>query len=303
MKRFFVICFTALLSTAAFILDSCQSTKSSTASKMLKFDFEKGRGYDYEMIVNMDQEIMGQEIQMDITSFYSMQVEADDGENKTISATYDRFKMKMGMAGLNLEIDTDEPLPGFGGGEEKEGMEMLNGLLGAIKGKKFSMQVNPEGKVLKISGFEEMVKSIADSMRLEGEKREEAMSEFNKQLNEQSIKEQFERVWYIFPNKEVKVGDSWQKQSTTSGLTGGNYTSTYTVKEIEGDMVTLDEKSKIEGSENDIGLKGEVTGTLIIDSRSGLVVSASQDMTITASKEGSSIDIKAKTKIKGQARN
>ncbi|MBP8244596.1 MAG: hypothetical protein KAX45_08660, partial [Chitinophagaceae bacterium] len=55
-----------------FMLDACQSAKNSTASKMLKFDLEKGKGYDYEMIINMDQELMGQPLQMDMTTYYSM---------------------------------------------------------------------------------------------------------------------------------------------------------------------------------------------------------------------------------------
>ena len=95
-------------------MQSCQSTKSSTASKMLKFNFEKGKGYDYEMISNIDQEVMGQNMQMDMSAYYSMDVSEDDGIMKTISSTIDRFKMKMGFGGFNIDVDTDKPLPGIG---------------------------------------------------------------------------------------------------------------------------------------------------------------------------------------------
>ena len=53
---------------------------------MLKFNFEKGKGYDYEMIINMDQEIMGQTMKMDMTTYYSMDVSEDDGSIKTITS-------------------------------------------------------------------------------------------------------------------------------------------------------------------------------------------------------------------------
>ncbi len=156
----------------------------------------------------------------------------------------------------------------------------------------------------KITGFKEMAQSIVDSMGVDEKMKEQMQQQFSKQFNENSMKDQFERVLYIFPNKEVKVGDSWQKTTTPGGAMGGKYTSTYTVSEIEGDMVTLEEKSKIEidGASAAMNMKGDITGTLIIDSKSGLVVSADQDMDLKITTEGKEMKMKGKTKIKGKAR-
>lgn len=284
--------------------ESCQSSKNSTAAKMLKFNFEKGKGYDYEMTMNMDQEIMGQKMEMDMSTYYSMDVIEDDGDVKTITSTYDRFKMNMGVAGMNIEVDSDKPLPSFGTDEDgNDPMKMLNGLLGAIKGRQFTMKINAEGKVLEVLGFEEMAKSIVDSLGVGGAKGQQMIEQFNQQFNEESIKDQFERVLYIFPNKEIKVGDSWEKKSSSlGGVAKGEYNSIYTVTDIEGDMVTLDEKSTIKTNEEDAKMSGKILSKLIVDSKTGLVVSADMDMTITTQAEGQSFDLKAKTKIKGKAR-
>ena len=281
-------------------IQSCQTAKSATGSKMLKFNFEKGKGYDYEMIINMDQDIMGQTMKMDMSTYYSMDVMADDGTIKTITSTFDRFKMAMNVSGMNIAVDSDKPLPAVGGKDDP--MQMVNKLLGAVKGKKFSMQVNAEGKVLEVTGFKDMAQSIADSMSIGEEQKQELMAKFSQQFNEQSIKDQFERVLYIFPNKEVKVGDSWQKTTAPGGAIGGKYNSTYTVKDIEGDMVTLEERSTIDGNTDKMKMNGDITGTLIIDSKSGLVVNADQDLAITTTTNGTTIKIKGKTKIKGKAR-
>ena len=295
------IVFLFLIGMSVAGIQSCQSTKSATSSKMLKFNFEKGKGYDYEMIVNMDQEITGQKMQMDMTSYYSMDVIADDGATKTITSSYDRFKMDMVVAGMNINVDTDKPSTDIS--DEKENpMKMLNGLLGAIKGKKFIIKANAEGKIVSVEGFKDMAASIVDSMHLDEAQRQQMMTQFGKQFNDQNIKDQFERVLYIFPNKEVKVGDSWQKITNPGGAMAGKYTSDYTVSEIEGDMVTLEEKSKIEGGSPEMDLKGTITGTLVIDSKTGLVVNADPDMKITTSKGGQSITIIGKTKVKGKAR-
>jgi hypothetical protein len=299
MKKITVILL-AIIAVGA--IQSCQSTRSATSSKMLKFNFEKGKGYDYEMIINMDQDIMGQAMQMDMTNYYSMDVVADDGTTKTITTTYDRFKLNMKVGPMDIDVDSDKPLQEMEGGGKENPMKMLNSLFGAIKGKKFSMKVNAEGKVEEITGFKEMAQSIVDSMGVDEKMKEQMQQQFSKQFNETSMKDQFERVLYIFPNKEVKVGDSWQKTTTPGGAMGGKYTSTYTVTEIEGDMVTLEEKSKIDGASEAMNMKGDITGTLVIDSKSGLVVSADQDMDLKMSTDGKEIKMKGKTKIKGKAR-
>jgi Family of unknown function (DUF6263) len=300
MKKIAVI-LVAIISIAG--VQSCQSTRSATSSKMLRFNFEKGKGYDYEMIINIDQDMMGQTMQMDMTNYYSMDVVDDDGTTKIITTTYDRFKMNMKVGPMNIDVDSDKPLQEMGGDNAKQDpVKMLNSIFGAIKGRKFSMKVNAEGKVEEVTGFKDMAQSIVDSLHLGEKEKQQMIQQFSQQFNDQNIKDQFERVLYIFPNKEVKVGDSWQKTTTPGGVMGGKYTSTYTVSEIEGDMVTLEEKSKIDGASTAMNMKGNITGTLVIDSRSGLVVSADQDMDLKITTDGKEMKMKGKTKIKGKAR-
>jgi Family of unknown function (DUF6263) len=303
MKKINLLLIILMAILGMIVNQSCESTKSSTATKLLKFNFEKGKGYDYEMNSNIDQEIMGQPMQMDMSAYYSMEVMDDDGTIKTITTSIDRFKMKMGVAGINLDIDTDKPLPSLGETEDgKDPMKILNAVFGAIKGQKFSMKVDAEGKVHEVSGFENMAKSIVDSMGLDEQASREMIVGFNDQFNGDKMKEQFERSWYIFPNKSVKVGDSWQKKSRVTGQMGGDYTSNYKVTAIEGDMVTLVENTKVESAEEGMNIKGTIKGEIVVDSRLGLVVSSDQDTKLTIEMNGNSIELKGKTKIKGKAR-
>jgi hypothetical protein len=201
---------------------------------------------------------------------------------------------------MNIELDTDKPMAV--GVDSTNPLGMVNRLFGAIRGQRFTMKVNAEGKVMEVTGFKNMAQAIADSMGL-GEKEKAGMIEkFNKQFNEDATKEQFERFLYIFPNKEVKVGDSWQKTTTPRGPMGGKYTSVYTVSEIEGDMVTIEEKTKISPDKEEDKMSGDVTGTLVVDSKTGLVVNADQKMNITSTVGGLKTEVKAVSKIKGKAR-
>lgn len=289
-----------LLTTATIaLLPSCQSTKSATATKMLKFNFENGKGYDYEMSMNMDQQIMGQPMKLDMLYYYSMDVTGDDGKSKTITTHFDRVKMNMNMAGMDFNIDSDKKTAV----DEKDPMAIVNRIFGAISGRSFIIKVNAEGRVEEVSGIKEMANAMADSMGFEGAEREKMMQAFNQSFNEKGMKSQFERILYIFPNKEVKVGDTWDRVTEVSGQMAGSYKSSYTVKEIEGDMVTLEEKTKIEGESAQVDdMDGKVSGILVVDSKSGLVVNADQDITMNLEKAGQKITINAKSKIKGKAR-
>jgi len=93
------------------------------------------------------------------------------------------------------------------------------------------------------------------------------------------------------------VGDTWKKKSDVSGPAAGKYNSTYKVTDIEGDMVTLDETTKMESSEEKVDMKGDITGTIVVDSKTGLVVSADQEMNITTDTNGMAKKMKGKTKI------
>ena len=68
-------------------------------------------------------------------------------------------------------------------------------------------------------------------------------------------------------------------------------------------MVTLEETTKMESEDEKNNLKGDIKGTLVVDSKSGLVVSADQDMKMATDVGGMKFEINGKTKIKGKARN
>lgn len=300
MKPVFRLLLLTLLVPAGLIVESCQSTRSATTSRMLKFNFEKGKGYDYEMIVNLDQEVDGRTMQMDMSNYYSMTVSEDDGNLKTITTRFERFKINMEMMGFTIELDSEHPIA-----EGKDSitakLNKVNAALAAIKGRQFRMKVNAEGKVEEISGLKGMAGAIADSLGLDEKQKQLMAARFDQQFNDKEVQGQFEQVFNILPNKEVKVGDSWKKTINAGSMFRGSaMTSTYTVDEIEGDMVTLEEKTQVQPN-GQTGMSGTISGTLVVDSRTGLVVNADRDITLSMTQGGKEVTMKGKSKIKGKA--
>lgn len=284
------------------ITQSCQSTKTATTTKMLRFNFEKGKGYDYETIMNLDFVTGNETRQTDMTAYYSMFVAEDNGSVKTIKAKYERFKMSLDIAGLNIMIDSDNPvITGENKTDISEIMGMMNKFFRAIKKQEFTMKVNSEGSITEVTGFDQMAASIADSLGLQGASREQMLQAFSKRFNGDAVKEQMERFLFIFPDKEVKVGDSWTKSSSQKGLMDAKYNSVYKVTDIEGEMVTVEELTTINSANPQTELAGEIKGELVIDSRTGLVVNADQDIKANTKEKGNTVKITGKTKVKGKA--
>ena len=302
MKKYLILFIALLVTTATITIESCKSSQAS-ASKLLKFNLEKGKGYEYEMVWDLNQEVMNQGIKMDVTAGYSMDIIEDDGKIKTLSAVYNDFKMNMQVMGIEINIDTNKPSPDVDMEDAKSNPSaLMNKLLSSIKGKKFNMKVNEQGEVMEVTGFEQIAKDMVDSLGMPEEYKEKMEATAKDQFNGDDIKKQFSQMFYIFPNKDVKVGDSWKTNYATGGKMPGKYNNTYTVKEIEGDIVTLDAKTTIETENETIKLDGNQTGKLLVDSKTGLVVNADFEQDIKASVGGQSMTIKGKGRIKGKAR-
>lgn len=280
---------------------SCKSSQSS-ASKMLKLNLQKGQAYDYDMITDFDQEIMGQEVKMSMNMGYSLDVIADSGNIRTVNTEVNRIKMDMQMMAMKFSIDTDKPASESDTTTMQGKLSLAFSKLGEVmKGKKFEMKVDKEGKVIEISGFDQIFSSLADSSNMESEERTKALQSLKEQMNGQEAKDQFTELFAIFPQKEVRVDDTWEKDYETTGRIAAKNHTVYKVKDIEGDIVTVSAKTKFESS-REIKLDGNKNGIVIVDSRSGLVVNSDYDFEIIFSGNGFSFTMKGKQKIKGTAR-
>lgn len=294
--------FLIAIAFTAIAIYSCKTSSGTTSSHVLKFNLEKGKQYDYEMVWDMNQQMMGQENDFSFGAFYTIDVTEDDGNIRTLKGTYKKINMSMTMMGMQIDINSDDVMDmQSDGSNEKNPIAMMKKVFSAIVGKSFMMKANEEGKILEISGFKEMIGSMLDSLDLDSTAKMQSMAALNDQFNDEAVKDQFAQLFYIFPNKQVKKGDSWVKTYAAAGKLPAHYSTTYTVKEVDGDFVTLSAKSKIEPS-GDINLNGTQNGELLVDSKTGLVVNAKFDNNITATTEGFTMEMTGKGKIKGTER-
>lgn len=302
MKKLFAV--TAALAGMLLVIApaSCK-TPANAGNDVLKFNLEKGKTYDYEIVWDMDQKISGQDTKISLTGTYSVEVTGERDKVKSLTAVYQNFKLYLKMMGLEMDIDTEKPAPPIDPDKIKENpMGMMARVFSGIKGKKFDMQVDEEGKVLSVSGFDAIINGMIDSTGVEGDMRLQMQASLSDQFNEQAIKDQFAQVFTIFPNKKVKVGDNWEKSFEMGGKMPAKFSTVYTVKQIEGDQLTLDAKTAISPSGDQAELKGTQTGILLVDGKTGLVRSADFTQHMETTVQGMDLKIAGKGKIKGKER-
>ena len=298
MKKIILLPAIIIVLIAVTGVQSCKNTDASAGSE-LKFNLEKDKHYDYEIIWDMDQKVMDKDSKINLLAGYSFEVTDEKNNIKTLRGVYNNFRLYMKIMDMEIDIDTEKPVENITGDDQ---MALMKKLFTGIKGKAFTMKVDEEGKVLSVSGFDEIIKGMIDSSGVNEDMKLQMRASLQDQFNEQELKNQFAQVFMIFPGKTVKVGDSWQKNYRMGGKTPANFSTTYTVKKMEAGQLTLAAETAIASVGGETEVTGKQTGTLLVDGKNGLVINAEFNQDMDAKMKDFSIKINGRGKIRGRER-
>jgi len=290
MKKNHLLAGLFVLASGAF-LQSCSNAKADTRSVNLKFNLSKGGSYSYIINVDSKTQAQGQVVNSLVRFEYNMDVTDEVNGIKTIKATYKRIAMKMEMPNGKMEIDTDMPSDSA---SEANPMSMMSAMFSAMKDKSFEMKVDSTGSIIEVNGVKDLMTSMVSDMHLPGEREQMIKQMFSNQFNDESIKQTFSQSFNIYPGKQVKVGDKWDKKVTMNlGPVNMEMNTNYTVKEINDKTVKLELASDIHMNES----KGTQTGTFDVDAKTGMVLNGEIDQEFDAPSKSTS-----HTKIAGRKR-
>jgi hypothetical protein len=156
-------------------------------------------------------------------------------------------------------------------------MQLPSKMFSIIKGKSFTMQVNEKGQIISVSGIDKIGEAVVNEMNLPEEMKPMIKQNFQKQFNDDAVKQMFSQSFEIFPNKYVKIGDHWKTNANLTALKQ-DIATVYTVKSIKGNRVFLNGESKIKSPDGKNS--GTQTSKLIIDAKTGLMIDGVFDQKI-----------------------
>ncbi|MFC6099289.1 DUF6263 family protein [Olivibacter domesticus] len=240
-------------------------------SVLLKMNLKKGLKYIFTTNTSqlIAQEVMGNK--MDIKQHtdidYIYEVIESNAQGMLIKTTYQ-----------NILIDTQTPQGNISyDSKKKDNADSPLKNIGNMVGKSFTMHASAEGEVTQIKGMQEIVNSIGgDATTKQLLKQQFSDSAFINMMN---------MALNIYPNKEMKIGESWQKISTAemAGMMKMNTQNTYTLKSLEKDNAIIAVQSNIDllplpnkGVLGNIefNLKGTQSGTIKSHLQSGMITSS-----------------------------
>ncbi|MDR2293533.1 MAG: DUF6263 family protein [Prevotellaceae bacterium] len=247
-----------------------------------EFNLEKGATLKQKTLVESKstQDVMGQKIENVIAMTSEMSFDVKDFENNvyTIDMKFDALKMDMTMAGMSFSFDSNTT-------EEKAYGQNMSPIFRAMANIPFEITMNKKGKVLSVTGFENITAAMSDAMsELDENTKTIMLQQIGNSYSEEAIKSTLEQSISYFPENETAVGDSWKKNIDVSVLnTSLTATMNFTLEKVVDNIASLKAEGTIKtdrdiiqnmnGIEAKTSLAGNQTINLQVDLKTGWIIS------------------------------
>lgn len=221
----------------------------------------------------IDQELLGmkQTIDQVIGFGWTQEVQSvDDQGNATVRQTYTSSRMKSAGAGQNVDFDSAK-----GGNAAPEAAPYAT-----IVGLSFTFKISPQGKVLSVSGADQIVETLIKAVNAQEPLKTIIIQQVRLQFSEAALKEQIEAVYAIYPDRPVDNGDTWKRTTTMTSAFNATTENSFTLLEHVGGKATVAFKGTIDTKDSKPiemnlvkvtpQLTGTQTGIIVIDEATGL---------------------------------
>lgn len=285
----------------AVLTISCSSSK--TLDLKLTPEASKSFLYRSTQTTGTDVTVMGMQQNVSVEQstdqqFDILKVNTDGSVELKVTTKAMKINQDLGM--MALKFDSEHP-------ENNEPADMVEGFKNLI-GKSMEMKMSNKGKILEFKSDGKLFDGVFDSME-GGEAMEEQMEA---QFGGDAMKQSLTQMVGFYPEKPVKVGDTWT--ITTSIKTGMaiNVETIYTLKERKAGVSYLDFSSKLKTDPNNSSIEmmgmtmnydlaGTQKGSVEVDEKTGWAIktTGTQDMAGKMMMKGSPMgDMNADMKIK-----
>ncbi len=183
----------------------------------LAWKFEAGKTFYQTMTTETKQsmKVMGSDVnQNQKQTFYFSWTPVKQETDKS-------WTIKQKIEGVAMDIDIGGNKITFDSTKDQNQSNPLSDFFKALVGSEFTLTVSADGKVTKVEGRDEFVKKLTQANTQMGPL-------LNQILSDEALKQMADPTFAAVPNKEVKKGDTWNKDSKLAMGPIGSYTTKYT---------------------------------------------------------------------------
>jgi len=274
-----------LLVLSLFILTSC-------GPKKVELGFNVKQGEKYKVQQSIEQKIVqtleGQSLEsnQNIKMGYIYDVTTvDDKGVATITTTFDSVSVTITGNGENLQYDSTKT---------ENSNDPLATVYGGIIGKSLTMRIDKQGNVLELQGVDKLMGDLINNLSIENpQEKQQLLQALEQNFGDEALKESFSKVTKVYPPAGTKVGDSWEDTQTLNMGYPITISNKYTLKEEQGDFLTIDMNSDIKTSSAEpmdmmgirarYDLSGNQTGSFKLNKNSGIAESGNSTQKMAGS--------------------
>jgi hypothetical protein len=274
MQRNFLLPLLVLLLLISLASAACEQN----GAKALFCRFTQGDQRTFRISIDqkITQKVMGitQNLTQAIVIDYSYHVKKLNSDSSAVvEFTYNAISMKSGF-GENTFINFDSSKPA-------EGENPLSKSFSSLIGKGFTCTITPQGRITEIHGIDALMQDMLQGLNLpEGAQTEEIKKQLKQSFGEDSIKDSFEKLTSIYPEKPIRIGDSWTRKATITRGLPMTMTTTWTLRDRKERAWIIDVKSVVEANKEAPPLKlgpltmkynltGNQAGSFSVDEKTG----------------------------------
>jgi hypothetical protein len=240
----------------------------------LELKLDKGKTYYERSLIDqkITQDLMGQQqvINMTIGAIQKIDILDVDGQgNMQTRRTYAWTRLKQGGPMMGVDYDSSQQTTPPAGAEG----------FAALVGQSYVVRVSPQGKVLEITGMEQVAEAVRKkSPATDAAQGPDALSPF---IDKDAVKEMIENSLAVYPDKPVEPGDSWTRKQLTNRGFAMITESKWTLQKREGGVATIATAASVKTDPNGapmvaqgmamkMELSGGQEGTITMDEATGL---------------------------------
>jgi len=274
-----------------------------SAQVKLSFNPEKGKKYDYQMdiIQNIQQSVMGQTIPMEteMNVKYLMEIKDKTPQGTQMQFTYREITYIIKSPMMKMGYDSKNPVE-----NPSEMDNMLSKMFSKLIDAQLMIVVAPDGTIVSATGMDAVAENMINAIAGDGPMAAQMGAQMKTQFGDDATKRSFEQSFKIYPANAVKKGDIWNIESTASVANMNTDIKTkYTLKDVSKNIASIAFESEMEfkpteGMEGD--LTGTQTGTMMVDTKTGLTITSdiSQTMKGSIKTQGFDVQLDINGKIK-----
>jgi hypothetical protein len=245
-----------------------------------------GESYTMEYKINFDQDVMGMQNEMLMSTGYLMKIKnVNARQDIEMDFMYNKMAVEMKSKMYSVSYNSDSTyLPDENANTTGETMRnMYKNTMGRLINKPIQITIDNAGQVKEVKGYRELVNSIQDSMSGANK------PSLNDMMSENQITQLFQQTFGTFPKKPVAIGEEWTSEiNMTQSSMLMKYTNTYKIIEIlkKENEAIIDVKGIISmgmdqgGKAMKMDAKGTLTGNMVVDMNTGLVKTGKQQIEI-----------------------